>query len=307
MNNSILITGGAGFIASHVTDALIDEGYRAIVVDNLSSGNKKNLNKKAIFYKCDILSTKIEKIFKKESPETVFHFAAHVEARESVKDPIHDATVNILGSLNVLENCRKYGVKKIIFASSGGEIYGDAKTIPTDESYYPLPISPYGIAKFTVEQYLRVYSIMYGIQYISLRYGNVYGPRQNSKGEAGVIAIFAEKMLKGGQPLIHGKGTQTKDYIFVDDAVGAAMLSLKANVVGIFNIATGKETSVLEIFNELKKITGREVVKKHISFPLIGFERGCLNIKKAKKELAWEPTYVLEKGLQETVDWFKSN
>ncbi len=304
--SKILITGGAGFIGSHIQDALLEQGHHVAVVDNLKTGNKKNLNKKATFYQYDILDKKLEKVFAKEQPEIVYHFAAHIEARESAKDPLYDANVNILGSINVLENCRKAGVKKIIFASSGGEVYGDASVIPTDEHYVPAPISPYGIAKFTVEKYLQAYAKLYGIQFVVLRLGNVYGPRQNPKGEAGVIAIFADKMLHGGQPFIHGTGKQTKDYVFVGDVVQAAILAIQAAENGIFNIGTGRETSVLDIFHKLQMVLGVQVAEEHVDLPAIGFARGCLAIEKAKQELGYAPAYDLDKGLDVTVDWFKN-
>ncbi len=303
----ILITGGAGFIGSHVQDALLEQGHHVVVMDNLVTGTEKNLNKKAVFYNCDIVSPEAEVVFAKEQPEVVFHFAAHIEARESAKNPLYDANVNILGSIHILELCRKHKIKKIIFASSGGEVYGNATTIPTSEEYVPAPLSPYGIAKFAVEKYLIAYQTIYKLPFVALRFGNVYGPRQNPKGEAGVIAIFAAKMLTGGKPLIHGDGKQTKDYVFIDDVVQAALLSLPETATGIFNIATGKENSVMEIFQKLKEATGSDAAEEHVDFPAIGFARGCLSIEKAKKELGFAPQYDLDAGLQKTVAWFKEN
>ncbi|MGB9743311.1 MAG: NAD-dependent epimerase/dehydratase family protein [Minisyncoccales bacterium] len=301
-----LVTGGAGFISSHLVDRLIKEGYEVVVVDNLSTGKKENLNPRAKFYKADICDFKISHIFKKEKPKIVFHFGAHIEARESVKDPICDAKINILGSLNILENCKKFNIKKIIFASSGGEIYGNAEIIPTSESYFPFPISPYGVAKFAVEKYLEAYFKMFKIPYLALRYGNVYGPRQNPEGEAGVIAIFTNRMLKNQTVLIHGSGRQTKDYIFINDAINATLLAFKKNIQGILNIGTGRETSVLEIYHKLKKLTHSKSKKRHIPLPPIGFKRGCLSIEKAKKLLSWKPKYTLDEGLKKTVEWFKN-
>lgn len=305
-NKKILVTGGAGFIGSHLTDRLIREGCKVVVIDNLSTGEKENLNRGARFYKADVLSSEIFKIFAKEKPEAVFHFAAHIEARMSVEDPVSDAKANILGTLNVLDACRKSGVKKIIFASSGGEIYGDAKEIPTPETYAPDPISPYGVAKLAVEGYLNSYFKIFKIPFISLRLGNVYGPRQNPKGEAGVIAIFTNKMLKKEESLfIHGDGKQTKDYIFISDVIDASVLSFEKGLEGVLNIGTGKETSVMDIFSKIKKLTNSEIKAKHTAFPKIGFKRGCLSVKKAKKTLGWRPKINLEKGLEITVDWFK--
>lgn len=300
-----LVTGGAGFIGSHLGDRLIQEGFQVVVIDDLSSGKKQNLNKKVKFYKIDIKNPKISEIFRKEKPEAVFHFAAHIEARESVRDPIFDAKVNILGSLNVLENCRKFNIKKIIFASSGGEIYGEAGKIPTPETFFPSPISPYGVGKLAVEGYLSSYSKIFKIPFISLRYGNVYGPRQNPYGEAGIVAIFTNKMLKNKEPLIHGDGKQTKDYIFIDDAIEATVLSFKKNFGGILNIATEKESSVLQIFYKIKELTQSEVKEKHVPLPSCSFKRGCLSIKKARKILGWQPKYTLDAGLERSVNWFK--
>lgn len=280
-----LVTGGAGFMGSHLVDKLIKEGHEVVVIDNLITGRRKNINPKAKFYKIDIKSPKVAEIFKKEKPEVVFHFAAHIEARESVKDPISDAKDNILGSLNILENCRKFDIKKIVFASSGGEIYGEANELPTPETYLPFPISPYGVGKLAVEGYLKSYFKMFKIPFISLRYGNVYGPRQNPEGEAGVIAIFTNKMLKNEQPLIHGDGKQTKDYIFINDAIEATLLSFKKGFEGILNIGTGRETPVLGIFYKIKALTYSGVKEKHISFPPSGFKRGCLSIEKPKRHL----------------------
>jgi len=300
-----LITGGAGFIGSNLADRLIGDGHEVAVIDNLSSGKRENLNPKAKFFKIDIRDKEIGKIFKAENFDAVFHFAAHIEARESVNDPMGDAEINIIGSLNILENCRKFNIKKIIFASSGGEIYGDAGQIPTPETYPPAPISPYGIGKLTVEKYLDSYSRLFKIPYLALRFGNVYGPRQNPYGEAGVIAIFAQKMLSNGQPLIHGAGKQTKDYIYIEDALDAVMLCVQKFQDGFINIATGKETSVMDIFHKIKALTGSRVVEEHVLFPACGFQRGCLCIEKAQRELDWHPRFYIDKGLEKTVEWMK--
>lgn len=302
-----LVTGGAGFIASHLVDELIKEKGKVLIIDNLSTGRKENINPKAKLYKCDIRDPKIVQIFKKEKPDIVFHFAAHIDARESVKNPIEDAEINILGSLNILENCRKFKVKKIIFASTGGESYDNAKIIPTPESYPASPRSPYGVAKLSFEKYLDSYFKMYNLPFTIVRYGNVYGPRQNPDGGAGVVAIFTNKILKGEKIFIHGKGEQTKDYIFIDDAIKATIKASKKNFDGVINIATGRETSVVEIFNKLKKITGFKGEAVHIPLPVGVLKRGALNIKKAKKIINWQPRYNIDKGLKLTVDWFKRN
>ncbi|MFA5050679.1 MAG: NAD-dependent epimerase/dehydratase family protein [Patescibacteria group bacterium] len=300
-----LVIGGAGFIGSHLTDRLIEEKYKVAVIDNLSTGKKENLNPRAKFYQIDILSPRISKIFQKEKPEIVFHYAAQIDVRKSVENPMEDAKINILGGLNLLENCKKFKVKKIIFASTGGAIYGDADIIPTSEDYPEFPLSPYGIAKLTIEKYLNYYCKIFGLSYIALRFANVYGPRQNSKGEAGIIAIFCDKMLSGKQPIINGSGKQTRDFVYVKDVVEAAVLALKKNKVGTFNIGTSKETDINTIFKKLKELTGSKYKEIHCPEKLGEQKRSCLTYFKAKKELGWQPKYNLDNGLRQTVEWFK--
>jgi len=302
----ILVSGGAGFIGSYLVDRLIKDGHQVVVIDNLSTGKKENLNPKAKFYKVDIQSPKISQIFKKEKPEVVFHLAAQVDLRKSVENPIESAKVNILGSLNILENCQKFKIKKIIFSSTGGAIYGEAKIISTPEDYPANPLSPYGIEKLTIEKYLDYYWKIFKIPYISLRLANVYGPRQNSKGEAGVIAIFCDKMLCGKQPIIYGLGCQTRDFVFVDDVAEANILAMKSKKVGIFNIGTGKETDIDTVFEKIKKLIGVKCKEIHAPAQLGEQKRSCLNYTKAKKELGWQPKYSLENGLKETINYFKN-
>ena len=226
--NTIIVTGGAGFIGSHLTDKLIEKGERVVVIDNLSTGSRENLNPKAVFYKANIEDAEISNIFEKENPSAVFHFAAQINLRSSIDDPIRDAKTNILGSLNVLENCSKYGVKKVVFSSTGGAMYGAAK-IPTAETALANPSSPYGIAKLSVEYYLQYYLKSLKLPFVVLRFANVYGPRQNHKGEAGVVAIFCNAMINGKQPIIFGSGKQTRDFVYVGDAVESAVLAYKKN------------------------------------------------------------------------------
>ena len=301
-----LVTGGAGFIGSHLQDRLIKDGHQVVVIDNLSTGKRENLNPKAKFYKIDICSSRISQIFRKEKPEIVFHYAAQIDVRKSVESPIEDAKINILGTLNLLENCKKYKVKKFIFASTGGAIYGDAGIIPTPENYPEFPLSPYGIEKLVAEKYLNYYYKVSGLPYIALRLANVYGLRQNSQGEAGVIAIFCDKMLSKKQPIINGSGRQTRDFVFVGDVVEANILALKKNKIGIFNIGTAKETNVNTIFKKLKELTGSKC--KEIYGPaLLGEQkRSCLDFLKVKKELNWQPKHSLDKGLNKTVEWFRN-
>ena len=302
----ILVTGGAGCIGSHLVDELIKLKHKVVVVDNLSTGKKRNLNQKAKFYKIDICNPKLFEIFKKEKFDVVFHYAAQIDLRKSIEDPIKDAKLNILGSLNVLENCKKYKVKKIIVASTGGAIYGEAKIIPTPESYLELPLSPYGIEKLSVEKYLNYYQKIFNLPFVALRFSNVYGPRQNSKGEAGVVSIFCDKMLNGKKVVINGSGKQTRDFVFVADVVLASILSLKKGKQGIFNIATAKETNINTIFRKLKKLTNSECKETHVLAQSGGQKKSCLDYSLAKKKLGWKPKYNLDKGLKLTVEWFKS-
>lgn len=303
----ILITGGAGFIGSHLVDAFIKRGYKVTVVDNLSTGRKKNLNPKAEFYKMDIQDKKLSGIFRREKPDFVSHHAAQIDVRLSVTDPLFDARVNILGSLNLLECCRQYKVKKIIFASSGGAMYGDTDVIPTPENHPAKPCSPYGIAKVTVEHYLYYYKIAHNLSYVCLRYSNVYGPRQNSKGEAGVVAIFADKMLNEVQPVINGDGRQTRDYVYVGDVVRANLLALDKKVEGEFNVAATKETSVNELFAKMVKILNRHFKETHGLAKSGEQKRSCLSCEKIKKILFWQPEIALDEGLELTIKWFKEN
>lgn len=302
----VLVTGGAGFIGSHIVDRLIQEGHDVVVVDNLSTGKKKNLNRAARFYKMDILSPKIEKIFKKEKPDLISHHAAQMDVRRSVADPIFDAQVNILGLLNVLENAVRCGAKKVIFASSGGAVYGEQQVFPAPETHPLHPVSPYGISKLSGEHYLYYYQRAAGLSYVALRYANVYGPRQDPFGEAGVVAIFSQKTLLNDQPIINGNGKQTRDYVFVEDVVEAHMAVLEAGVQGIFNVGTGKETSVNQLFRHLVEITGAKV--KEVYGPEKRGEqiRSVLDHTKLKKSTDWEPKVQLQDGLKVTVDFFRS-
>jgi len=305
--SKILVSGGAGFIGSHLTDKLMDKGHNVVVVDNLSTGKKENLNPKAKFYEADICNSEISQIFEEEKPEIVFHFAAQIDVRKSVKDPIQDAKTNILGSLNLLQNCQKNEVRKFIFASSGGAIYGDTDIIPTPETHSENPESPYGICKLTIEKYLHFYKETFGLNYTALRLANIYGPRQNSKGEAGVIAIFCDKILKNEEVVINGDGEQTRDFVFVDDVVNAALLSMGQEKSDIYNIGTGIETNINEIFGKIKELTGSNCEESHAPGKPGEQKRSCLDNSKAKKKLGWRPEYGLEKGLMDTIKWFKEN
>src|SRR6056297_1143722 len=242
MFKKILVTGGAGFIGSHIVDKLISQNNKVVIIDNLSTGQKENINKKARFYKADITNKKIKEIFKKEKPDIVFHLAAQINVRKSIQNPLLDTKVNVLGSLNIFQAAKESNVKKIIFSSTGGAIYGKAKQIPTPETCQPKPQSPYGLSKLTTENYLKLYHKLFNINYTILRYSNVYGPRQNTLAEAGVIAIFTKQLLKNKTPVINGQGKQTRDYVYVKDVVSANILSIKKGDNKTFNIGTSKQT-----------------------------------------------------------------
>lgn len=300
-----LITGGAGFIGSHLVDKLIQKGNKVIVIDNLSTGKKENLNPKVKFYKIDICSPKISQIFKIEQPEIVFHFAAQISVKKSIEDPIEDAKINILGTLNVLENCKKYKVKKIIFASSIG-VYGESKNLPVKENHSLNPLTPYPIAKLTIEKYLNYYKNQ-GLDFVSLRYANIYGPRQNSEmGEGGVVAIFINKILKEEKPIIFGSGNQTRDFLYVDNAVEAAILAIKAKPGSIYNVGSNKETSIKNLLKIISKILNKKIEPIFQPFQQGEVIRSRVDYSKIKKELGWQPKYNLEKGLRKTIEWFKN-
>lgn len=305
----ILITGGAGFIGSHIVDLFIKKGYQVAVVDNLKTGKLENLNSKAKFYKVDICNIKaLENVFKEEKPDYVSHQAAHASVRESVEDPQYDAQNNIFGSLNILENCIKFGVKKIVFASTGGALYGEADQIPTKEDYPAHPLSPYGVAKLTVENYLFYYGIIKNLNYVVLRYANVYGERQDPFGEAGVVAIFSQKIASDNQPVINGDGKQTRDYVYVGDVAKANLLALESDKTKIaYNIGTGIETSVNELFKIMVEISGKKVKEVHGPAKEGEQRRSVLDFSKIQKELGWGPKVALKEGLKKTYNWFKVN
>jgi UDP-glucose 4-epimerase len=302
----IMITGGAGFIGSHIVDAYIEAGHDVIVVDNLTTGTKEFLHKRARFYECDIISDELLAIFEKELPDVVSHHAAQMNVRVSLEKPVVDANVNILGLLNVLQCSVASGVKKFLFISSGGAVYGDTLQIPTSEEVVPCPLSPYGLAKYVGEQYIQLFHRLHGLNYSILRYGNVYGPRQNPYGEAGVIAIFIAKMLAGQQPTILGDGEQTRDYVYVQDIVTANLLALEKGDHAIFNLGTGKETSVITLFALLQKQLDFQNVALYSDKNQGEVSRNALDCARAKEGLGWVPEHDLQMGLEKTIAWFKA-
>lgn len=307
MSKKAVVTGGAGFIGSHIVDALIERGFKVLVIDNLSSGKRSNINSKAHLEKLDIREQlPLQKLIKSYKPDAIFHCAAQIDLRFSVANPMTDAEINVLGSINLLEAARQTGVKKFVFSSSGGAIYGGATELPTSEKYQAHPFSPYGVSKLSFEEYLHCYKHMYNFPYVALRYANVYGPRQSGKGEAGVVSVFAQKMLRGEKPVINGDGKQTRDYVYVDDIVRANMLALSPRAEGVFNVGTGQETSVNEIFRKLKKLTNSSVREQHVLAKVGEERRSVLNASKAKKIMKWQPCVSLDVGLKRTVAWFQS-
>lgn len=302
----ILVTGGAGFIGSHIVDMLIDSGHEVVIVDDLSSGRESNINKKARFYKLDIQDSLLDDIFNKERPDYVNHHAAQKDVRLSVTDPIYDAKINILGTINILQNCIKHKVKKVIFASTGGAIYGEQDVFPATEAHPARPISPYGITKLVAEHYLYYYKGIFGLDYTVLRYSNVYGPRQDPFGEAGVVAIFIQKMLKGEQPVINGDGEQTRDFVYVGDVARANILAMQDDISeNIFNIGTGVETSIKQTFNCLREIIGPSIQEKHGPAKQGEQFRSVIECTRAKEFLKWEPVTSLIDGLRKSCEYFQ--
>lgn len=304
--SKVLVTGGAGFIGSHIADLFVGKNYQVIIVDNLKTGKIENLNSHAKFYKVDICdAVALENVFSEEKPDFVCHQAAHASVRESVEDPQYDAENNILGSINFFENCVKYKVKKVVFASTGGALYGEADILPTPETYSAHPLSPYGVAKLTVENYLFYYAAIKKLNYVVLRYANVYGERQDPFGEAGVVAIFSQKIAASGQPIINGDGKQTRDYVYVGDVAQANLLALESDKSKIaYNVGTGIETSVNELFKILVAASGKNI-KEFYGPAKEGEQReSALDFSKIKKELEWEPKTILREGLVKTYQWF---
>lgn len=301
----VLITGGAGFIASHVADTYQQAGHELVIVDNLSTGKTANLNQAAQFIQADITDkAAIQQVIKDVKPEVINHHAAHIQVGNSVKDPQFDAENNIMGVLNIMEAAREVGVKKVIMASTGGAMYGNKPT-PFNETMREEPLSPYGVSKRSGELYLNYYHEQYGIPYIALRYANVYGPRQNAHGESGVVAIFSELMIQGKNPTINGQGDHTRDYVYVGDVARANLAALTTDYVGALNIGTEQETSTLEVFQKVVAALG-------LTFePVFGPARpgeqvtSVLSYQKAQQILGWSPTVSFDEGVKMVADWYR--
>ena len=302
----ILVTGGAGFIGSNLVDKLIELGHQVVIIDDLSSGKKEYINPQAKFYQMDIAAPKVSEIFAIQKFDYVFHLAAQIEVAKSVLDPALDNRVNVLGGLNILDNCYKNKVQKIIFTSSGGALYGEAEVIPTPEDYPTNPLSPYGIHKLTFEKYLNYYYKVYGQPYTVLRFANVYGPRQYKGGEAGVVSIFIDKAVNGRESIIYGDGLQTRDYVYVADVVAALIKAMAVDYVGALNISTGVEKNLLDITAAIGVALGKNMAVKYAAAKLGEQRRSCLDNKKAAEILDWQPQMVLEDGIKATITWSKN-
>lgn len=303
----LLVTGGAGFIGSHTVDALLERGHDVAVLDDLSSGKREQVNPHARLYPADIRDAgRVTEIIEQERPEAIFHLTAQMDVRRSVADPAFDAGVNLVGFLNLMEAARTRGLKRVIFASSGGAIYGEQDVFPCNESHPCRPVSPYGVAKLASEQYLFFYQHEYGIRYTAMRYGNVYGPRQDPHGEAGVVAIFCGRLLGGDVCTIYGDGRQTRDYVYVGDVAAANVAALEHECAGAFNIGTGRETDVNQLYQELAAYAR---IKKAPVYgaPRPGEQRrSVISPARAARELQWQPKMALKEGLAATYEYFKA-
>jgi len=302
----ILVTGGAGFIGSHVVDAYVEQGHDVAVIDDLSTGKRENVHPRARLYPLDIRDQKLEEVFAAEKPDVVNHHAAKASVRESMVNPLLYADVNVLGSLNLLELSRKYEVKKFIYISTGGAVYGEPEYLPADEAHPIRPLDPYGASKAAFEHYLPLYQANHGISFTVLRYANVYGPRQDPFGEAGVIAIFSGQMLRGEQAVINGSGEQERDFVYVGDVAQANILALDRGDGGIYNIGTGVGTSINEIFSRLKAATDYERQAVHGPPKAGEVFKVYLNVDKVRRELGWQPVTSLDEGLRLTVEYFST-
>jgi UDP-glucose 4-epimerase len=300
-----LVTGGAGFIGSHLVDRLLGLDYRVVVIDDLSAGKLRNLNPAATFHHCDITEPAATEVFQREQPDLVFHLAAQTSVSKSTRDPVRDSQVNVIGTLRMLEASRRYGVEKFVYSSTGGALYGDPEVDPCPDDHPITPLAPYGLSKYLGELDLEFYRRMYRLNYTSLRYGNVYGPRQDPHSEAGVVAIFALAMLEGKQPEIFGDGNQERDFVSVADVVEANILAIDRGDGMAMNIGTGQKTSINRIFESLKNIIGYRWGPLYSAPRLDDVYQISLESSRAREELGWTAQVDLEDGLRQTVEYFR--
>jgi UDP-glucose 4-epimerase len=303
---NIIVTGGAGFIGSNIADALLAEGHRVSIIDNLSTGKKRNIPEDAEFYELDIASPKIDQVFERGKFDIMFHLAAQMDVRKSVENPANDALINIIGGINLLQASLKHKVKRVIFSSTGGAIYGEQDEFPASENHAANPVSPYGISKLAFEKYLFFYNCQHGLSYVALRYANVYGPRQNSEGEAGVVAIFCKKLLAGEKAVIYGDGGQTRDFVFVEDVVRANLLAMKYEGSAAFNVGTGIETDINTVFEQIRNCARSNQQRINLE-PKPGEQRrSVISYDKIKKVMGWSPNVNFGEGIAKTVSYFRS-
>jgi UDP-glucose 4-epimerase len=302
----ILVTGGAGFIGSHLAEAFLAAGHDVAVIDDLSSGRREQVPAGARFHQADIRSAEAARIVADEKPDALCHHAAQMNVRRSVEDPAFDADVNVLGFVRLLEAARRAGTRTAVFASSGGTVYGDVAELPTTEAHATIPVCPYGVSKLSGEHYLEYYRRIHGLRYVALRYANVYGPRQDPHGEAGVVSIFCRALLAGDGARIFGDGLQTRDYVFVGDVVRANLAALSSSWCGPVNIGTGRETSVVDLHARLRRLVGADVPPLHVEAKEGEVRRSVLACARAGEVLGWAPSVALDEGLAATVDYFRS-
>ena len=302
----ILVTGGAGFIGSHVVDACVAAGHDVLVVDNLCTGKRENLNPKARFHQLDIQDAKTADLIRDERPDVLNHHAAQMDVRRSVADPLFDARTNVLGTIALLEASRQAGVKKVLFVSSGGAVYGEQETFPASESHPTNPVSPYGVSKRSGELYAFFHQAEYRLPFIALRYANVYGPRQDPHGEAGVVAIFAGRMLRNEPVTVNGDGCQTRDYVYVGDVARANLLAIAHDVTGPVNIGTGVETDVNTLARLMLEVSGSRSEVRHGPAKSGEQRRSVVDHRRASETLGWRPQVSFADGLRSTVDWFRA-
>ena len=303
----ILVTGGAGFIGSHVAERYLSSGWEVAVADNLSAGRRDNVPEGAAFYELDIRDLEFGEVVAAEQPDVISHHAAQMDVRISTTEPAFDADVNIVGSIKVIEAALAAGVKKLIFSSTGGAVYGEPQELPVNEETPARPISQYGCSKLAVERYLYLYNVQRGLDYVALRYPNVYGPRQDPHGEAGVTAIFALRMLDGEPCNIYGDGTESRDYVYIDDVVNAHALAADSDFNGILCVGSGKETTVPDIFDGLSALTGNNLEPRREPLRPGEIHRICISGAKAKEVLGWEPEVPFKEGLARLVEYIKGN